>query len=149
MAITKAGDLLYVVTMDRNSVTEINTRTNRRVREFKVEQLPFEVRLSQDEQSLIVTNWGGRPMKDDDDFAGTGNTMIVVNEHGAAASGSVSVVNRKSGEKETIPVGEHPTGIALQGETAYIANAASDSISVLDIENRKQIKTLQIGRAHV
>jgi DNA-binding beta-propeller fold protein YncE len=145
MAITRDGRTLFVVTMDRNSVTEIETATLRRVREYPVGILPFEVRLSEDEKTLVVSNWGGRPVKDDDDdFAASGNTMIVVNEHGSAATGSISIINRSSGEKESVAVGEHPTGMVLQGDTIYVANAASDSISLVSLSQHKLLKTLPL-----
>jgi hypothetical protein len=60
MAITKDGTRLFVAAMDRDAVVEVDLASEKRVREYSVQKLPFDVKLSQDERSLIVTNWGGR-----------------------------------------------------------------------------------------
>src|SRR5579862_1282807 len=79
MAITRDGSRLYVALCDRNAVAEIDlTANDRYVREFPVQNLPFQVRLSADEKTLIVSDWGGRKAKGDDETSGSGNALIVV-----------------------------------------------------------------------
>ncbi|HLK56745.1 MAG TPA: bifunctional YncE family protein/alkaline phosphatase family protein [Chthonomonadaceae bacterium] len=149
MCVTRDGARLFVAACDRNSVVEMDLATGRRVREYKVQNIPFEVRLSEDEQTLLVSNWGGRDVKDDDETAASGNTMILVDSHGAAASGTVSLIRRDSGETKQVEVGLHPTALLVKGQTVYVANAASDSLSVLDIPQAKVVKTLPLKWGHL
>ena len=144
MAITADGSRLYVAATDRNAVAEFDTTNNHWLREFPVQNLPFTIALTPDEKRLIVSNWGGREVRDDDDTGKTGNAVIVVDAHGAASSGTVSIINRETTEVKTVPVGLHPTDIAFDGDLAYIANAASDSLSELSVGKQRVLRTLPI-----
>jgi DNA-binding beta-propeller fold protein YncE len=144
MAITRSGARLFVAVADRNAVVEINLTSGRLAREYSVQNLPFEVKLTADERTLIVTNWGGREATDDDDQATSGNAVIVVDPHGASASGTVSLIRRESGTVKRIDVGLHPTAIAVQGDSAYITNAASDSLTEIDLVDQRVRRTLPI-----
>ncbi len=144
MTLTHDGSRLFVCACDRNAVAEIALPEGRFVREYPVQNLPFEVKLSADERTLIVTDWGGHLVQDGDDMAASGNTMLAIDAHGATSSGTVSLVQRETGATQRIEVGLHPTGIAVAGNTAYIANAASDSISVLDIAGAKVVRTITL-----
>jgi DNA-binding beta-propeller fold protein YncE len=145
MAITRDGSRLYVALCDRNSVAEIDlTANNRYVREFPVQNLPFQVRLSSDEKTLIVSDWGGRKPKGDDETSGSGNALIVVDPRGVASTGTVSLIDRGSGETKQIPVGLHPTDIVVRDTHAYVANAAGDSITEIDVPGASVVRTLPI-----
>lgn len=144
MAITKDGKRLYVAAMDRNAIVEVDLATNKRLREYRVEQLPFEVKLSEDEKTLVATNWGGRNPEPEDEKEQTGNTMIVSDSHGGAASGTVSLIQRESGAVKSIPIGLHPCGILIKGGDAYIANANEDNISVVNIAEAKVVRTMPL-----
>ncbi len=144
MAITKDGTRLYVAAMDRNAVVEVDLATSKRLREFPVQQLPYDVKLSEDERTLIVTNWGGRNVGDDEPKEQTGNTMIAADAHGGAASGTVSVIQRESGAVKSVPIGIHPCAIVLKADTAYIANAAEDNITVFSVSEAKVTRTIPI-----
>src|SRR5579871_3813681 len=151
MAITRDGSRLYVAACDRNAVAEIDLRENRWLREFPVQNLPFSVRLSADEKTLLVSNWGGRQPDRDDDQSPSGNAMIVTDPRGVAASGTVSLIDRANGQVRTVAVGNHPTDIVVDGNTAYVSNAAGDSVSQLDIAAAKVTRTLPIrwGRLNI
>lgn len=144
MAITQDGSRLFVVTADRNAVAEIDLTTDRFVREFAVQNIPFQVRLSQDEKTLIVSNWGGCKASAGDETSPSGGAAIVVDPRGVPASGTVSLIERATGRATPIPVGLHPTDIAVQGDSAYVANAASDTISQIDLLAAKVVRTLPI-----
>jgi DNA-binding beta-propeller fold protein YncE len=144
MAITRDGARLFVAVADRNAVAEIDLTTNRWVRAYPVQNLPFEVKLSEDEQTLIVTNWGGRKATDEDDRANSGSAVIVVDPRGASASGTVCLIRRETGATKRLNVGLHPTAIAVQGARAYITNAASDSLTEIDLTAQKVLRTLPI-----
>jgi DNA-binding beta-propeller fold protein YncE len=144
MAITRDARRLFVAVADRNAVAEIDLATNRWVREYPVQNLPFEVKLSEDERTLIVTNWGGRIATDDDESANSGNAVIVVDPRGSASSGTVCLIRRGSGQTRRIKVGLHPTAIAVQGDRVYITNSASDSLTEIRISTATVTRTLAI-----
>jgi DNA-binding beta-propeller fold protein YncE len=144
MAITRNGDRMFVALTDRNAVAEVDLRAAKRVREYRTDNLPFEVRLSQDESTLIVSNWGGRTAVKGDELANSGSATIVVDPRGAAASGTVCLIRRGSGAVTQINVGLHPTAIAVQGDHAYVTNSGSDSLSDISISARKLARTLPV-----
>ncbi|MCW3100759.1 MAG: phosphoesterase [Chthonomonadaceae bacterium] len=144
MVFTHDGSRLFVCACDRNSVVELAMPEGRLAHEYPVQNLPFEVKLSADEKTLIVTDWGGHLVKDGDDMGASGNTMLAIDSHGATSSGTVSLIQRATGETQRVEVGLHPTGIAVAGDTAYVANAAGDSISMVDIPGAKLLKTIPL-----
>jgi len=144
MVFTRDGGHLFVCACDRNTVVELAMPEGRITREYPVQNLPFEVKLSQDESTLIATDWGGHLVKDGDDMGESGNTMLAIDSHGATSSGTVSLIQRQTGKTTRIEVGLHPTGIAVAGNVAYIANAAGDSLSVVDIPNAKLLRTIPL-----
>ena len=105
-----------------------------RVKEYPVGNLPFEPRLSDDESTLIVSNWGGRLPRPGERTAKSQYLDILVDEQGVPASGTVSLINLKTGATRHVEVGIHPTAIAVSGRRAYVANAMSDSISEIDLD---------------
>ena len=144
VAITRDGTRMFVAAMDRDAVVEVDLASEKRVREYSVQKLPFDVKLSEDERSLVVTNWGGRQPLDDEAMAATGNTMIAVDPRGASASGTVSMIRLATGNTVSFPVGLHPTAIAVQGNRAYIADAAGDDITVVDISAGGVVKRIPL-----
>ena len=62
-------------------------RRTRGVREFPVQNLPFEPRLSEDERTLVVSNWGGRLPEPGERTAKSQDLDIVVDERGVAGLG--------------------------------------------------------------
>ena len=144
ITITRDGKRLFAALVDRNAIAEVDLTINHWVREYPVQNLPFEVKLSEDEETLIVTNWGGRGVTDTDEQAATGNAVIVVDPYGTAASGTVCLIQRDSGQTKRLTVGLHPTAIAVQGKRAYITNAASDSLTEVDLSTQEVTRTLPL-----
>jgi DNA-binding beta-propeller fold protein YncE len=144
MVLTRDGKRLFVVAANRNAVVEIDPSTSQRLREYPVENLPFEPRLTEDETTLIVSNWGGRLPRPGDRTAKSQNLDVVVDDRGVLASGSVSLIDLASGATRHVEVGLHPTGVAVRGRTAYVANAMSDSISEVDLEAARVVRTIPL-----
>jgi DNA-binding beta-propeller fold protein YncE len=144
MTIARDGKRLFVAAANRNAVVEIDLATNKVVREYPVQNLPFEPRLSEDERTLIVSNWGGRPPREGERKAKSDKLDILVDERGAPASGTVSLIDLATGQTRHVEVGIHPTALAVQGRLAFVANAMSDSISVLDIPDARVLRTIPI-----
>ena len=154
MCLTRDGKTLFVADMDRNCVTEIalGTRENKSeiVRDFPVQNLPYTVKLSFDEKTLVVTNWGGRFAKKNakgeevEETAPSLTAALVVKPNHANASGTVSFIERATGATTHLEVGRHPTDLLIENKTAFVANSASDTISVLDVERHTLKKTISV-----
>jgi DNA-binding beta-propeller fold protein YncE len=144
LVLTRDGRRLFVAAANRNAVVEIDVQRAQRIRDLAVENLPFEPRLSDDERTLIVSNWGGRVARAGDRTARSQDAEIVVDERGAPASGTVSLIDLGSGEAHHVDVGIHPTSIAVTGGRAYIANAMSDSVSELDLATGTVTRTIEL-----
>ncbi len=142
MAITRDGSRLFVAAANRNAVVEVDLATRTRVREYPVENLPFEPRLSEDERTLVVSNWGGRPPGPGERTARSQDIDILVDERGAPASGTVSLVDRRTGATRRVEVGLHPTAVVVADGRAYVANAMSDSISEIDLAGARVARTI-------
>src|SRR4029077_14932942 len=99
-------------------------------------------------ECCYVSNWGGNPPGKSDVQALSSKTPIRVDPRtGVANHGSVSVLNKAQGKwKQTkaIEVGLHPCGMVLskQGKFLYVANANSDTISVIDTATDMVIETI-------
>lgn len=99
--------IVYVVNRDSNSISVINGTINELIKNIPVGDWPTSIAIS---GSIYVTNF---------------------------LSDSISVVTTQFSEfnhKRDIPVGKTPTAIAIDDitQTVYVANAGSDSVSVID-----------------
>lgn len=115
--------------------------------EIDVGIAPYDVVLSPDGATAYVSNWGGRRPLADDLTAPSSGTDVVVDERGIAASGTVSVVDL--GKRVTvaeIAVGLHPSDMALtrDGSRLYVANANSDTVTVIDTASHEAIRTITV-----
>ena len=146
MTITKDGKRLYVVSANRNAVVEIDLAAEvpKILREIAVENVPFEVKLTPDEKSLVVSNWAG-PLAKPGDLTGKSDKQdVVVNSRQSVAAGTVSLVELQSGKAQSITVGIHPTAVLIAGDKAYVANAMSDNVSEIDLPSRKVARTFEL-----
>lgn len=99
-----------------------------------------------------VANWGGLAASAGMASAPTGlkadADQVRIDARGVALQGSISVVNLATNSvSANIPVGRHPTALALDGAKGllYVSNTNDDSISIIDVRTRavKQTITLQ------
>jgi len=142
MAITRDGKTLFVALMDKDAVAEVSVETGKVLREHKTQRLPFTVALSGDEQTLIVSNWAGRPVTEaDEEEKGergeSAGAWVVTDPRGFTATGSVSLLARDGSSATHLPVGLHPTAILVQGDRALVTNTMSDTLSVIDLGQKK------------
>ena len=142
MCVTKDKRRLFVAVGDLNEVAEIDLENHRKIRSIPVERIPFECRLSEDEKTLIVSNWAGRNPLPSDRVGMTGSMNIVVDDRGTPASGTVSLVDLASGSSRSVPVGLHPNALLVDGSRVFVTNSMSDSISEIDI--RQGVVTREI-----
>jgi YVTN family beta-propeller protein len=94
-----------------------------------------------------VSNEGGRPATNDDFTNYSDGTPIVVDRKDAfAITGTVSVVDLSAGkEVKTVNVGLHPAGMTISGSNLYVANAYSDSLSVIDLNTDEVVRTIDLS----
>lgn len=94
-----------------------------------------------------ISNEGGRPATAADFTNDSDGTPIVVDRTDAyTLTGTVSVVNLKLGKlAATINVGLHPAGMTIVGSRLFVANAYSDSLSIVDIESNKVTRTINLS----
>jgi YVTN family beta-propeller protein len=112
---------------------------------------PFGSALNQDGSVAYVTNWGGRVTKQGDITAptglATGADQVAVDARGVASSGTVARIDLISmTATHTIPVELHPTAIVWDEarKRVYVANGNKDSVSVIDSESNKVVRTIKL-----
>ncbi len=107
--------------------------------EIRVGNVPNSVVISPDGTTAYVSNEAGRiaKAKDFQEYS-NGTPVVAVNPIGSTATGTISIVNLSTFTVTgSITVGLHPTGMALWGQDLLVANAYSDSISVIDTTTNK------------
>ena len=94
-----------------------------------------------------VSNEGGRPATSEDFTNYSDGTAIVVDRKDAfTITGTVSIVDLEAGkEVKAIKVGLHPAGMTISGSNLYVANAYSDSLSVIDLNTGSVTRTINLS----
>ena len=108
---------------------------------------PYDVVFSTDGKTAYVSNWGGRRATKDDRTQESAGTPVVVDERGVASTGTIGVIDLAAGKQVTeIAVGLHPSDLELtrDGKTLFVANANSDTVSVIDIASRSVRATINV-----
>lgn len=99
-------------------------------------------------EKVYVSNWGGdRPAKDDPQHKSSGTSTKTDPRTSVANTGSISVVARVGTEwkrTNSIAVGGHPSGLTASnnGQFVYVANANSDTVSVIDTAKDMVVETI-------
>jgi len=118
IAIDDASQTLYVVTKENNNLYVINLATKSITDTLSLGAEAYSCVLSPDKKTLFISLWGGDKV-----------LYYDVEKKAVAA---------------TIPVGDNPNELYLsrKGKYLYVANANDNSVSVIDVANRKVIETL-------
>jgi YVTN family beta-propeller protein len=130
-----------------NTLAVVDLTRAAQTAEIPVGVAPYAVVLSPDEHLAYVSNWGGRRAKKGEKTAKSAGTNTLVDDRGVASSGTVSVVDlHQKKEIAQITVGLHPADMRLNtaGTRLYVANANSDTVSVIDTTSRKVIDTILV-----
>jgi YVTN family beta-propeller protein len=94
---------------------------------------------------VYVSNWGGDRPGDTAPLKSSGTPVAIDPRTNVANNGSVSVVTKTpTGWKQTksIPVGGHPSGMTTDGTFLFVANANSDTVSVIDTARDEVVETI-------
>lgn len=145
MAMNADGKTLLVALNMKNSLGEISLSTGKLVREIPVGNAPYDVVVVG--HIAYVSNWAGRlPLKGDSTGpSGDAAPVRVDPLRNIANDGSVSVVDLDKGRAtKQIVVGLHPSGLVATPDKHYVlvANAHSDTISVIDTGANKVVETI-------
>lgn len=135
LAISPDGKKLYVALNLSNRLLELDLASGKTLRLFDVGVAPYDVVLKG--HKAYVSNWGGRRPDENSVTgpAGQGTKVRVDPVRYIANEGSVTVIDLKSGKAvREILTGLHSSAMALTPNGRYlcVANAASDSVSVID-----------------
>ncbi|MBL8176513.1 MAG: bifunctional YncE family protein/alkaline phosphatase family protein [Bryobacterales bacterium] len=145
LAISADGKTLVAALNLKHSIAIIDTQTEA-VEQVAVSNYPYTVVLSADGKLAYVTNWGGRKPRPED--KADSNFPIVVDPRtGIPASGTISIVDIGARKVvREIEVGLHPSGMALHAASKrlYIANANSDSVTVLDTHTHNALGSINV-----
>jgi YVTN family beta-propeller protein len=144
LAVSPDGRRIYVVLNLSNRLLEIDAATGKSLRSFDVGVAPYDVRLAG--KKAYVSNWGGR-RPDTDSLtgpAGRGTVVRVDPQRHIANEGSISIIDLQSGQVKEVLAGLHASGLAIGRHYLAVANAASDSVTVLDLRNDRVIETISL-----
>ncbi|MGA3081672.1 MAG: bifunctional YncE family protein/alkaline phosphatase family protein [Terracidiphilus sp.] len=144
--------IAYVVLDTDNSLEKIDLTSKTAVGNVVVGNVPNSVVISPDGTAAYVSNEAGRRVTPSDSFTeySDGTPVVANNPAGSTATGTVSVVNLSNFTVTgSISTGLHPTGMAFwtYGGVTYllVANAYSDSISVVNTETNTVAYTISLG----
>ncbi len=150
LGLSADGSKLYVCGNLSNQLLELDVADGRVTRAFDVGVAPYDVIVT--ETKAFVSNWGGRrPVKGETiGPAGRGTSVVVDSIRHIANNGSVSVIDLETGEiVNVLTIGLHPCGLAISPDRKFVccANAASDTISVIDVASVSVIDKIWCNRS--
>jgi YVTN family beta-propeller protein len=148
IALSPNGNTAWVVLDNNDTLTSIDLTQSspKEGSEIRVGNVPHSIVISPDGSTAYVSNEAGRIAKSTD-FQGYSNGTPVVAEYptGSTSTGTISVVNLSTGSvTKSITVGLHPTGMAFWGQNLLVANAYSDSISVINTATNTVTQTINL-----
>jgi YVTN family beta-propeller protein len=147
LAVGPETDEMWAASTRGNNVQRVNLASGEVEQIVPVGVAPFAV-LAPRPDRLYVSNWGGnRPSPNDPQTKTSGTPIHVDARTGVADRGSVSILGPVLGrwkQLKSIPVGLHPCGMVASqgGKFVYVANANSDTVSVLDTTKEEVVETI-------
>ncbi len=149
VALSKDGKSAYALLNQNDTLAKIDLTANppKQINQIRVGNAPHSIVIADNGVTAYVSNEGGRIANQKDFQIYSAGTEIVADPVvGAAITGTVSVVDLPTGKiKATINTGLHPTGMAFYGQHLLVANTYSDSISVIDTNTNKVVRTIDLS----
>jgi YVTN family beta-propeller protein len=148
LAISPEGKNAYALLNQNDTLAQINLTTDSQGEQIRVGNAPHSIVIDSKGTTAYISNEGGRAATEADFQIYSAGTEIVADSVvGAAITGSVSVVDLPS---MTVTAnidtgGLHPTGMAFYGRCLLVANAYSDTISVIDTSTNELAWTIDLG----
>ncbi len=147
IALSPGENIAYVCLSRVNALAAVDLGSGKVIRYIDVGVAPFDVVLSPDGLTAWVSNWGGRMAREGERTENSAGTPVLVDERTVGCSGTVSLVDLRGGKEITqVEVGLHPSDLELtpDGATLYVANANSDTVSVIDTRTRQVRRTIDM-----
>ena len=143
--VARTAARLYVCGNLSNTLLELAVADGRVLRTFDVGVAPYDVVLSGGK--AYVSNWGGRRPRPGEltGPAGRGTEVKVDPVKHVASEGSVTVIDLESGKaRAEIVTGLHASALAVSPDGRHVvcANAASDTLSVIDTRTDAVVETI-------
>ena len=147
IAVSQDGRRAYVALNAANTlgVIDLTASPTNLIAQIPVGNVPNSVVIHG--KYAYVSNEGGRPASSEDFTNYSDGTAIVVDRKDAfTLTGTVSIVDLEAGkEVKAIKVGLHPAGMTISGSNLYVANAYSDSLSVIDLNTGSVTRTINLS----
>src|SRR5215472_1697288 len=147
VALSNDGKSAYALLNQNDTLAKIDLGSKQETQQIRVGNAPHSIVISSNGATAYISNEGGRAATEQDFQIYSAGTNIVADPVvGAAITGTVSVVDLSSMEVTgTISTGLHPTGMAFCGRKLLVANAYSDTISMIDTTTNKVVRTIDLG----
>ncbi len=149
VALSPDGTSAYALLNQNDTLAKIDLTAKQPVEgtQIRVGNAPHSIVISNDGTTAYVSNEGGRAATEADFQINSAGTEIVADPIiGAAITGTVSVVNLPTMKvTATVATGLHPTGMAFYNNQLLVANAYSDSISVIDTTTNEVVRTIPVS----
>jgi YVTN family beta-propeller protein len=145
IALAADGRTAYVALSINNTLAVVDLDNGKVTAEIPTGVCPFGVVLSADGRTAYVSNFGGRRARQGEHTELSAGTPVAVDHRSIAISGTITRVDlaagRASGE---LSVGLHPSDLTLSADGAllFVANANSDSVSVVDTASFRVCETI-------
>ena len=147
VALNRAATFAYVCLSKNNTLAIVDLSTGKMTAQIPVGVCPYGIVLSPDESTAYVTDFGGRHPAPGAATMPSSGTAVAVDKRGIPLGGTVSVVDLKA-EKliRQIDVGLHPCQaiVSRDGQKLFVANANSDSVSVVDLAAGHVVETIGV-----
>jgi len=141
IAFSADGTTAYVAFSRSNTLALIDASSRQVTREIPVGMAPFSVEVGKKTGKIYVTNRAGRrPAAGDTVAPSSGANVVTDAKTGSTTTGTLTVIETASMTPREMAVGLAPSHMALSADekTLVVANAHSDSISIIDTATLKR-----------
>jgi YVTN family beta-propeller protein len=124
VAVSPAGNRVYVTNFDGGTVSVIDSLNNRTLQPITVGAQPLGIAMSPDGHKVAVANFGPN----------------------ASPLRSISIIDAGTGDVAQLPVGSGPTAVVYNpsGSQLYVSNLVDRSISIVDAPTSEVVATLGV-----
>jgi YVTN family beta-propeller protein len=147
VAFSENGQSAYALLNANNTLAQIDLASKTQGTQIRVGNAPHSILI--DGHTAYISNEGGRVANSADFTIYSDGTEIVADPvNGSSVTGTVSVVDLNTFTLvNTIEhgIGLHPTGMAKYGKGILVANANSDTLSLINTESQKVVRTIDLG----
>ena len=137
------GSTVYSAVNGQNRVVAIDAASGTIQRSWAVGNAPRD--LARVGTKLYVSNEGGRPAQPGDSTLNSYNTQVPADPvTGATTTGTVSVIDlaNPAAAPKSVDVGLHPTALYSKAGALFVANTASNTVSVIDTAVDQVVQTI-------